>query len=167
MSIDGPMKRLHDYLSMTAHGAIECVYDASIGNAESPIERYMFTAIMTIGSFGPFAVRLIASPESLQEELVVLLEPQKKIGKYRADFCLTVWDGQKLNKLIVECDGHDFHERTKEQAARDKARDRHFTMGGYSILRFTGSEIFKNPGACGQQVFDWCEKHLLTAWKAR
>ena len=45
--------------------------------------------------------------------------------------------------IAVECDGHEFHEKTKQQAARDKARDRD---------RFTGSEIWKDPGACADEV---------------
>jgi hypothetical protein len=28
------------------------------------------------------------------------------------------------DQIIVECDGHDFHERTKQQASRDKAHGR-------------------------------------------
>ena len=43
--------------------------------------------------------------------------------------------------IVVELDGHDFHEKTKEQAQKDKDRDRSLTRAGYKIMRFTGSEI--------------------------
>lgn len=45
--------------------------------------------------------------------------------------------------LAVECDGHDFHEKTKEQARRDKSRDRILISHGIHTIRFTGSEIFR------------------------
>lgn len=74
-------------------------------------------------------------------ELEVL--PQKKIGKYTVDFLLV---HENLNLFIViECDGHQFHEKTKKQAAHDKERDRFFTKKGYILLRYTGSQICEDP----------------------
>lgn len=54
--------------------------------------------------------------------------------------------------LVVECDGHDFHERTKQQAKRDRARDREMMAAGYRVMRFTGSEIWRDPGACADEA---------------
>jgi very-short-patch-repair endonuclease len=70
---------------------------------------------------------------------------------YRADFLLSDSERPDL-KIVVETDGHDFHERTKEQAARDKQRDRAMAIAGYHVLRFTGSEVFKNPAKCVEDV---------------
>ena len=42
-------------------------------------------------------------------------------------------------KIVVEYDGHDFHEKTKDQVARDKSRVRDLEIAGWRILRFTGS----------------------------
>ena len=75
--------------------------------------------------------------------------PQVQIGPYRVDFCF-VADciyGKPL-LVAVECDGHEFHERTKEQAARDKLRDRDLMRRGVHVMRFTGSEIHKDAEAC-------------------
>ena len=55
-------------------------------------------------------------------------------------------------RLAIELDGHDFHERTKEQAQRDKARDRALTEAGYRVLRFTGSEVWRDAGKCVDEV---------------
>jgi very-short-patch-repair endonuclease len=66
--------------------------------------------------------------------------------KYRVDFLIHMIDQktkQELN-IIIECDGHDFHEKTKEQAQKDKQRDRDCTTAGYIVLRYTGSEICNN-----------------------
>lgn len=72
---------------------------------------------------------------------------QEKISKYTVDF-LFVYDPienkKKSKKIIIECDGHDFHEKTKEQAAHDKERDRFFVKNGYYVLRYTGSQIMND-----------------------
>jgi hypothetical protein len=62
--------------------------------------------------------------------------------------------------LIVECDGHDFHERTKEQAANDRSRDRAAMLAGFEVFRFTGSELWRDPWGCGKQIYDWADKGL-------
>jgi very-short-patch-repair endonuclease len=73
---------------------------------------------------------------------------------YRTDFYFEAinLEGKEVLKLIIECDGYDFHEKTKEQAQKDKERDRIFTKNGFKILRFTGSEIYKDPLKCGLDV---------------
>ena len=45
-------------------------------------------------------------------------------------------------KYAIECDGHDFHEKTPEQAARDKKRDNFIQSQGWKVFRFTGREIW-------------------------
>lgn len=91
----------------------------------------------------------------------VLVYPQCKINldsvstlsdprTYRVDFLievaeeLSMTDEEEIFFLVVELDGHDFHERTKEQAQRDKERDRNLTRAGYKVMRFTGSEVYAN-----------------------
>lgn len=53
---------------------------------------------------------------------------------------------------MVECDGHAFHEKTKEQAKRDKKRDRFFQEKNIIILHYTGSEIWNNVFECAEQA---------------
>lgn len=65
---------------------------------------------------------------------------QLVIGSYRVDFAFFAPN----ERLVVELDGHDFHERTREQARRDKRRDRDLVAGGWKVLRYTGSEIYSN-----------------------
>jgi very-short-patch-repair endonuclease len=83
--------------------------------------------------------------------------PQVTIGKHRVDFGF-VADCFDLNdpvKLAVEIDGHEFHEKTKWQAARDKRRDRDLVCEGVFVMRFTGSEIHQGASDCVQQVLDF------------
>lgn len=94
---------------------------------------------------------------------VIIVQQQKQIGPYRADFLLSmVYKEEQIAMLVVECDGHDFHERTKEQAARDRKRDRWFTQHSLSFLRFTGSEIHRNPFQCTDEIGE----ALLSFWGA-
>lgn len=68
--------------------------------------------------------------------------------------------GRKGSPFAIELDGHDFHERTKEQAAKDKSRDRLLQTAGWKTLRFTGSEVFKSPFKCAvetHQAMFWDE----------
>lgn len=73
---------------------------------------------------------------------------------YRADFAFlgTSAPGDAPVRICVELDGHDFHERTKEQASRDKRRDRAFAANGWTMLRFTGSDVFRDPEAVLDEV---------------
>lgn len=79
----------------------------------------------------------------------VMIWHQVPVGKYRADFvvCLAEWRGGYVWGAI-ECDGHDHHNLTKEQAEHDRKRDRFFQSKGLIILRYTGSEIWKAPLKC-------------------
>lgn len=74
---------------------------------------------------------------------------QHKIGKYRVDFAMTPAPSKWL---AIELDGHDFHERTKEQAQRDKSRDREIQAAGWHVVRFTGSEVWKSPTKCVRET---------------
>lgn len=90
-----------------------------------------------------------------QDERFIGIRAQVPIGNYRADFVVTVRGDDRAPDVnaVVECDGHDFHERTKDQASRDKKRDRFLVSQGYLVIRFTGSELWADPFACAYEVF--------------
>lgn len=56
-------------------------------------------------------------------------------------------------KCFVECDGHDFHERTKAQARRDRSRDR-YLQAIAPVLRFTGQELWEDSERCWQETVE-------------
>lgn len=77
---------------------------------------------------------------------------------YRVDFLIAPMSCEfdtNFPHLIIECDGHDFHEKTPEQATRDKQKDRALQLAGYKVIRFTGSEIYKNPRRCAREVINF------------
>src|SRR5688572_26118043 len=57
----------------------------------------------------------------------------------------------------VECDGHEFHEKMPQQAARDKARDRELARKlGVPVIRFAGTEIARDSDGCAREIIDTC-----------
>lgn len=79
------------------------------------------------------------------------------VGRYKVDFLIEKWDNPNPIRVVVECDGHDFHERTKAQAAHDRSRDRYMLTRGLPVLRFTGSEIHADPFKCAAQIYEFFE----------
>lgn len=61
--------------------------------------------------------------------------------------------------IVIECDGHDYHERTKEQAQRDRSRDRYFTKQAVPVLRFTGSELWRSAERCLEEAIACLQGH--------
>lgn len=144
--------------------SVDLSYIASTSPGDSEIERLLFAAVKLICrlrlSEHQNLVDITESGlpngcvEAASPTLFVHRQAQLPFG--RVDFIFHTCDPNgSWHRLIVECDGHDFHERTKEQAARDKSRDRHTVMAGYKVFRFTGSEIWRDPMGCAQQVSDW------------
>lgn len=98
----------------------------------------------------------------------VRIFPQMKIGKYTADFVLSVRYEQGGEVIgVIECDGYDFHERTKSQAQHDKARDRYFQSLGLIVLRYTGSEIYANPLSAAASAVELLLKRAKQQSKGR
>lgn len=107
----------------------------------TPIEKIMYAILTRIQD---------RFWESYKSGIEIGVQCQKTIGKYRVDFLVSATFSD--TQVIIECDGHDFHEKTKEQAIHDKERDRFLTSQGYKILRYTGSELYND--------FDRIEKEL-------
>jgi very-short-patch-repair endonuclease len=123
---------------------------------QSPIEKTMADMLVAC-PFMNFLLRgpVIVKPGSARPTTAIggaYICPQMRIGQYRVDFAILIICTQGELRVVVECDGHDFHEKTKEQAAGDKARDRYLNDQGYRVLRFTGSEIWNKPIECGEQI---------------
>ena len=78
--------------------------------------------------------------------------PQVLHDPYRVDFGFLSRGDVGLIRISIECDGHDFHERTKTQAMRDRTRDRALIADGIKAVRFTGSEIWRHPIECVLEI---------------
>lgn len=78
--------------------------------------------------------------------------PQQQFGPWRVDFFCEM--DRSARSIVVEIDGHEFHERTPQQASRDKRRDRTMTKAGLTVMRFTGSDVKRDAVSCAQEVYD-------------
>ncbi len=89
------------------------------------------------------------------DRLVLVVQPTLILEErtMRPDFAIvTAPEFSGGCRVSIELDGHDFHERTPEQAERDKSKDRLLQSHGWLALRFTGREVIRNPDACVEQA---------------
>lgn len=147
---------------------------ADSADGDSKIEKLLFRALVVRSWCGATEFNDLVVARTAEDEARLKLEgcrdlgssrlivrPQAKIGERRVDFLIHAmdWRGARPDwhwrPLIVECDGHDFHNKTKAQVAKDRSKDRASTLGGVDFFRFTGAEIWRNPWGCAQQVTDW------------
>lgn len=90
--------------------------------------------------------------------------------RYRLDYVVGIedadvaWDaicaGLEWPKIAVELDGHDFHERTKEQVAYRNQRDRDLQAADWKVFHFSGSELVRNPEQCVREVMEYASRAL-------
>jgi very-short-patch-repair endonuclease len=129
---------------------------------ESPIENKFLVALNHhCGEVG-LPLIICANLKDISKEITRSSDP-RIVGiaaqvvwlEYRMDFLVGARVGENIRWLAIECDGHDFHERTKKQAAYDRRKDRRIQASGMNIFRFTGSEIWPNGGDCALEIISW------------
>lgn len=123
---------------------------------ESPIEVAFATAFMAlchheVGTAAHFD-KSVPLDQKMNDEVCRVLWVQRPLEQYRVDFLVSSYPYDPRVAVVVECDGHDFHERTKQQAARDRSRDRAIQSLGLKVFRFTGSEVYRDAFLCAREV---------------
>lgn len=136
--------QLEEQLRLYKENMLECL----IG-CESPIEQMLSLSLATLN----FQFSMFINPD-LQ---IIGVENQSKIefkqGKYRVDFLIPVVFYKKIHKcFVIECDGYEFHQKTKEQVAKDNKKTRELEKNGYTVIKFSGSEIFNSPELCAFEI---------------
>lgn len=120
----------------------------------SPIEQILFFALVIYKHKYP--------------EFSIKFRIQKSIECnghiYKADFCIEKLDIGNNNidldltrPIIIECDGFEYH-NSKEKMSYDYGRENELKLLGYDIIRFTGSQIYKNPEECVDTVFKYIKQ---------
>jgi very-short-patch-repair endonuclease len=117
---------------------------------ESEIELMLLTTMAVANRLCPMKF-VIGDVEVEKPNIAVM--PQYEWNGYRIDFCLRAPWRSKM--VFIECDGHDFHERTKEQAERDRSKDRAIQAAGIPILRFTGREIWRDTSQVMVEIINF------------
>lgn len=132
---------------------------------KSPIERRLAEALMEWERLEEYPYLVEARDvENLAVARDIMgtpvIAPQVSVHRYRVDFLAMIREtpdwrtGASGMMLAFECDGHQFHERTPEQAERDRKRDRDLFELGIPTLRFTGREIVRDAQACAETIRD-------------
>lgn len=127
----------------------QMLLEESLIDCESPIEQLLSIYLVVlqlenIVLYNPFID-------------VVTIEKQKEITienkKYRVDFLIpVVYKNQGEIMFVIECDGYEFHQKTKEQVESDNQRQRDLQEFGYEVIRFSGTEIYHKPYRCAEQI---------------
>lgn len=104
----------------------------------------------------------------LEDRFNLDIEPQAEVktnaGTYHVDFLITSKTmGELETAIVIELDGHEFHEKTKEQVARDNKRTRALTQAGMTVLRFSGHELMGKARDWMGDVIAMIEKSRSTA----
>lgn len=154
MSSDKKIKELKESLS-----GVLLFVEEELEEIQSPIEKIFYLSLTEY-----YVDDSIGDPMS-QYNLLINLQPELQFGKkkYRPDFevimlqYIQVGGQDKIRDFTcyIECDGHDFHERTKEQAKNDRKKDRDFMSKGLNLIRFTGSEIYNSHMKCSKEVINF------------
>ena len=135
------------------------VYSMDASKCESPIEQIFLTAFEWIDCWEHY--------DTTETEESFILEPQHKVNVDGKNFILdfAFFDEHDLGngesefvKIAIECDGHEFHEKTKEQVNARNKRDILLQSDGWEILRFSGNEIYNHPGECAKMAYRFIER---------
>lgn len=153
--------------------------DGILSILESPLERRLFAAMIEEG-FLPaeepfrgkhwreldqlgrleevdttpgYSVELPCETMTLRADYVwAAIQPSFRIAKrvQRFDFAFFY----NFERIVVELDGFAYHDATKELATKDKKRDRRSSISGWTILRFSGSEVVKDTKKVLTEILD-------------
>lgn len=78
---------------------------------------------------------------------------QMPVDDYKVDFAFIL----QKNPMVcmgVEVDGFQYHDRTPEQALRDRLKDRRLLRRGISVIRFTAHEVMFDAERCAYEALD-------------
>jgi len=133
---------IHDFASDTIGGQGDYL-EGSEGIKVSPLEQLFFIAFDTM-----------KITEQIEPYIYCVYSTEIKCSngkKYYPDFVFNVHHGFKTDEnyghlnLLVELDGHIWHEKTPNQVEKEKQRERDLVKDGYTILRYSGREVWRDP----------------------
>jgi hypothetical protein len=122
----------------------------SISHTESPLEAAFIATLMALEEMEYFSL-------TWRSQCAVEVEGRG----YRLDFVvepmpygeLDSLSGPQCPKVAIELDGHDFHEKTKEQVTARNRRDRDLQSAGWTVMHVSGSEFNSDPERVTREVY--------------
>lgn len=153
----------HAFMAVAAE---RWLYQREIAGSESPLEVVLDLALQVVGErvsdqglVQAWCHEGVHREQPTWSSQYLTVCHQHQIGAWRVDFLVSGFnlDSKRdaivtSGKVAVELDGHEFHERTKEQARRDKQKDRTLQRLGYTVFRFTGAEVFGHPFGVAREI---------------
>lgn len=142
------------------HFSMDLFRDLVDRPSDSPIEDLFYIAChLQCASVGVEVNRSRwVGPGQYVRDAGIHITPQFPVGKYRADFLIEqerIGPDDILTPVIVELDGHAFHDKDKRQRSYEKARDREMQRAGYKVLHFTGSDVVADPLKVAYEVLEF------------
>lgn len=129
---------------------------AGMKKAKSPVERMYLLWLND---------QVARDDYKVDDQTFISVVPQykEKIGDktYFVDFAIILipfYPSDPLYKLFVEIDGHEFHEKTKQQASNDRKRERALLSKCDHLIRLTGSEVYKEGHRCAKETLSILRK---------
>lgn len=110
---------------------MECI--TCINICQSPLEQALFLALKNENINTELQKRINRNGESFQNIIPI----DKTNILTIPDFYIE----SNGKRICIYADGHTYHERTENQALRDRNIDRELQILGFIVLRFTGKEI--------------------------
>lgn len=145
-------ERISEKIHTTILGAssdFEMNLEESLIECESPIEQLLAIKLEEINLLGMYQYNPFIDVIAIEKQSWIDCKKQK----YRVDFLIPVVYKNQENKLfVIECDGHEFHQKTKEQVEKDNEKTRNLQKAGYEVIRFSGTEIWHKPYQCASEV---------------
>jgi len=133
-----------------SNSCLTCIFEL-----QSPLERKLFLALKN--NFIKFNTQW---PLNWHGEKISIAGKTYDNPDNNFKDVLTVVDffiEKRNTKLCVYTDGHTYHERTEEQAQRDKKIDRKLQELGFQVLRYTGKDVNENVENIVGEIKKWIE----------
>lgn len=124
---------------------------------KSYIERRFIVAMLMSEqfTFEPLGPPLVAIARDAQG---ITLAHRVPVGRYFVDFTLT--HEAVGQKLAIELDGHQWHRRTASEAEYEARRDRDVTDEGWTIIRYMGAEVMRDPLGIARDAYERIRRSL-------
>jgi hypothetical protein len=133
-----------------SNDCLTCIFEL-----QSPLERKLFLALKR--SYIRFNTQW---PLNWQGENISIAGKTYDNPNNNFKDVLTIVDffiEKRNTKLCVYTDGHTYHERTEEQAQRDKRIDRKLQEFGFQVLRYTGKDVNESVENIVSEIKKWIE----------
>lgn len=133
------------------HNCVTCLFEL-----QSPLERKLFLELRKANIYfqAQYGLNWHGQTVSVSDKSYAHPTNNFKDVLTVVDFYIE----KKGIKLCVYTDGHTYHERTEEQAQRDRNIDRKLQELGFLVLRYTGKDVHENPDRIIGDIKNWTEK---------